>query len=362
MSVAPPAGRSPRPAATRAHRRWIRALAVAAIVVAAGYALWRGLPPPAELVGALRSARGGWLALATLAEAVSIGMFARQQRRLLTAFGVPVSLRRSLALAYARSAIAVIAPAGGALSAGYAFRQFRTRGASAQVAMAATTVCGVLSLTGLVLLYAVGAVPLAAVGPARYPVSGSWPAATAAVLAAAVVIGIVAVVARRRRWPYPAAVRRLATAVAGLGPVRGTLAAVTALPRRDWLAALAFAAASWLSDLACLLASAHAFTLPLSPAALAVGYLTVQLVRQVPATPGGVGVVEASLLIVLVSTGAPRGPAAAAVLVYRLLSCWAVLPVGLAAWAALRPGRPAPDPGDRELELAGQHSLRGEKS
>jgi hypothetical protein len=34
------------------------------------------------------------------------------------------------------------------------------------------------------------------------------------------------------------------------------------------------------------------------------------------------------LLVALVSAGAAHSPAAAAVLIYRLVSCWAIVPVG----------------------------------
>ena len=65
-------------------------------------------------------------------------------------------------------------------------------------------------------------------------------------------------------------------------------------------------------------------------------YLTVQIVRQIPLTPGGLGVIEISLLAGLVSAGAGEAAAAATVLVYRLLSCWLIIPVGLLGWLLLR--------------------------
>jgi uncharacterized membrane protein YbhN (UPF0104 family) len=37
-----------------------------------------------------------------------------------------------------------------------------------------------------------------------------------------------------------------------------------------------------------------------------------------------------------VSAGAPAVPAAAAVLGYRLFSCWLILPAGLVSWLLLR--------------------------
>jgi putative heme transporter len=59
----------------------------------------------------------------------------------------------------------------------------------------------------------------------------------------------------------------------------------------------------------------------------------------VPLTPGGVGVVEAALAAGLTAAGAPALGAAAAVLVYRLISCWLFIPVGGLAALALRRDR-----------------------
>jgi uncharacterized membrane protein YbhN (UPF0104 family) len=44
----------------------------------------------------------------------------------------------------------------------------------------------------------------------------------------------------------------------------------------------------------------------------------------------------AGLIVALTAGGAPVAAATAAVLAYRLLACWALLPVGAACWAGLR--------------------------
>lgn len=53
---------------------------------------------------------------------------------------------------------------------------------------------------------------------------------------------------------------------------------------------------------------------------VATAHLGVQLIRQIPGTAGGIGVIEASLLIALTAAGAEQAVAAAAILVYRVLS------------------------------------------
>jgi uncharacterized protein (TIRG00374 family) len=101
---------------------------------------------------------------------------------------------------------------------------------------------------------------------------------------------------------------------------------------------------NWLFDVACLLAVGRAFGLPVNAVKIVGAYLVVQLIRQIPLTPGGVGMVEASLLLSLVAAGATSDTAAAVVLTYRLLSCWLIAPIGLLSWFTLRanPDRPPP--------------------
>src|SRR5207253_9970492 len=101
----------------------------------------------------------------------------------------------------------------------------------------------------------------------------------------------------------------------------------------QWYAVLGFAALNWLADAGSLLAGVRAVGIDVSTLDVLTAYLAIQLVRQIPVTPGGVGVGEASLLIALTTAGAFQGPAAAAVLAYRVLSYWAVLPIGFACWS-----------------------------
>jgi hypothetical protein len=139
----------------RLRRRLLSVLAVAGGVVAAGLALRGVLQRPADVVGALRIATGGWLALAAVAEALSMSMFARRERRLLGAFGLSISVPRAEALAYAGSALSISMPAGAVVSAGVAYRQYRSRGASHRVAASVIVLSGVLSAAGLAIVYGV---------------------------------------------------------------------------------------------------------------------------------------------------------------------------------------------------------------
>jgi uncharacterized membrane protein YbhN (UPF0104 family) len=104
---------------------------------------------------ALRGAHGWFLFLAVAAELASLRHFALQQRRLLAGFGVGMSLPRALAVTVSRTAMSSSLPGGSAISAAYAFRQFRTAGATQPMAGGVTVLSGLLSGVALALGYGV---------------------------------------------------------------------------------------------------------------------------------------------------------------------------------------------------------------
>lgn len=324
----------------RARRLWRPLLLVAGVLVAA-VAVRGRLPDPASTWTVLRHAGPAWLTAAVVLQLLSITAFAEQQRHLLAGFGVRISTGVSLAISYARAAIATALPAGSAVSAGYAFRQFRSRGAGEPEAAAVMLLPAVASIAGLALLY--GALACTTSPAARILTSA------VAVLLVATAVGIrrrrtstrlVATAVRiRRRSPSakPETPARTPTGGRLRRTLRETYELTRSVPARRWLTVIALAVLNWLGDLACLIAVLHAVGLDLPVRTVAIGYLVTHLVRQIPATPGGIGVIEASLLIALTTAGAATAPAAAAVLIYRLLTCWSVLPIGLICWTALKP-------------------------
>lgn len=324
----------------------IRSAAVLVLLIVAVVSLSGKLPSLTSVSEALVDADTSWLAIAVVAEFMSMGMFARQQRRLLSAFGVHMTRHRALALSYSRSAIAISLPAGSAISAAYAFRQFRTGGASRTTAATVMVLSGLLSFAALFVLYATGALAAFAVhvGAAWQHEQSTTRVSLILALALVVIVGLFAwqsswqIQPRYHRAHRPVAMRwpRLRKLVA---PLSTAITSSREVEGRHWTLALGSAVLNWLTDLLCLYAAARAFHLPVSLAAIGAVYLTVQVVRQVPLTPGGIGVIEVSLLAGLVSAGAGNADAAATVLVYRLLSCWLIIPVGFACWLALR--RPA---------------------
>lgn len=329
--------------------RWWRPVLLVAGLGAAALELHSHLPSVASMWSALSSARPGWLAVALALQMISMSMFAEQQRHLLAGFDVRMRARVSLALSYARSAMSTALPAGSAVSAGYAFRQFRAHGASQPISAAVMLLSGVASVAGLALLYAGDALSWA----------GPWKRTlTVLAVVAAVIMLSVRRVRGNRATPATSAdpVEIPATRWEAVGArlhklartLRETAALAATIPVRRWLVVVLFAALNWLTDLACLLAAVHAVGLAVPARAVATAYLVAQLVRQIPATPGGIGVIEASLIVALTTAGATAGPAVAAVLIYRVLSCWALIPVGMICWTTLKtpPSIPSHEPAE----------------
>jgi uncharacterized protein (TIRG00374 family) len=103
----------------------------------------------------------------------------------------------------------------------------------------------------------------------------------------------------------------------------------------DWNLALITTLAKWVLDAASLYAACRAFDIHINFLQLSAVYLSIQLIRQLPLTPGGIGVIEVALLAALISAGAPEAAATAAVLIYRLFSAWLLIPIGYLAMAAM---------------------------
>ncbi|WP_412743372.1 lysylphosphatidylglycerol synthase transmembrane domain-containing protein [Krasilnikovia sp. MM14-A1004] len=333
------AAAEPAVAASRRRRRlsWSLRLTVLAVAAVAGWFTLRGrVPAPRDVAAMLAGADLRWIAVAILLQFLSQVAFALQQRRLLAGVAVRLSVRQAVAITYSRSAISMVLPAGSAMSAAFAIRQYRRHGAATGTATAVTVLSGLASAAGLALL----------AGAAFAPQVASWLVRTAterpgplvAVLAALAAVGLVPVVAHRHtRWRH--AVRRVARwplAARAVGQARRAVRDVRSVSLRDWAATIAYAAVNWLLDLACLVAAAHAVNVEVPWRHIATAYLAVQIARQIPLTPGGIGLIEASLLAALVAGGIPEAGAAAVVLAYRLISFWLILPPGLTAYVRLR--------------------------
>jgi uncharacterized membrane protein YbhN (UPF0104 family) len=130
-------------------------------------------------------------------------------------------------------------------------------------------------------------------------------------------------------------VRRLRTAACSfLRTALGEARSVHARPARAlalWGGALVFPAL----QASALAAVGQALGLPVPPAHMAVAYLAATVAVALIPTPGGLGSVEAALVVALVAAGGPAAVATAVVLAYRIITVWLPLVPGALTLAAL---------------------------
>jgi putative heme transporter len=279
-----------------------------------------------------------WLAFAVAAELVSMGAFARVQRRMLSAGGARVPMCRMAALTYAANAVSVTFPGGAALSSGYVFRRLRSWGATVPAAGFTIVASGALSTLAFALLAVICAV-----------LAGRGGLSSMVTICAVVVLALAAVWVRRR-WHEPNLLARIAARAlngvnrirhrepdAGLAALQRFTTELSAIkPRsRDWAVGLGFAGLNWVADLACLVACCQAVGANGTSLVLVlVAYIAGMSTSSLSLVPGGLGVVDAAMIFALTQGGVSIVSATAGVLLYRLISFALVVALGWLVWAA----------------------------
>lgn len=297
----------------------------------------------------LTEVEGGWIALAVGAEAASMLVFARLQQRLLRAGGTRLGLGTMTAVTVAANAVTGTLPGGVGWAAAWLFNQLGHRGVSRFLRVWMFLVAGGVSSFALFVVVAGG---VWSAGPHGPVASLRW------LVFLLALIPLVALLLEAFR--STAGVQRLlgagarfVCALPGGGRILGGADAVvsrfTAVRLRawGWAEVLGLALANWLCDCVVVVAALEALRVPVPWRAILVIYGLTQISASIPITPGGVGVVAGSLGALLHAYGVPAAGATAAVLLYRLLSYWALVPVGWGVWAVLewtarRSGRPVP--------------------
>jgi uncharacterized protein (TIRG00374 family) len=119
--------------------------------------------------------------------------------------------------------------------------------------------------------------------------------------------------------------------------------------------AAGWALANWLLDAASLFVFVGAFGHWVNPDGLLVAYGLANVLAAIPLTPGGLGVIEATLTSALVGFDTTRAVAILGVLAYRFVNFWLPIPVGGLTYLSLQV-----DPGhtDRSVRLAHLRNVR----
>ncbi|MEU4850603.1 lysylphosphatidylglycerol synthase transmembrane domain-containing protein [Streptomyces gilvosporeus] len=275
------------------------------------------------------------LTVAVGVEALSVACFAAVPRWLLREGGVWWSLRRMAAIVVAANAVAGALPGGAALASAWTFRQLNRRGVEPALAAAVLVSAGALAALGLSILIVVGMFTVGATG------------ATAVLRPAAGLLGLallfgLAVFSMSRFAGTRAALRRCWVRAgrrsARVCRAQQALAQVVEQIRslrpgfRTWLRPAVLALLNWTFDAACLAACLWALGVGVPWHGLLLAYGLTQIPGSLRLTPGSLGVVEASLSVLLVLYGLSPGSAIGATLLYRAISYWALQPIGWACW------------------------------
>jgi uncharacterized membrane protein YbhN (UPF0104 family) len=93
-------------------------------------------------------------------------------------------------------------------------------------------------------------------------------------------------------------------------------------------------------DFCCLLCAFGAVHAAVPQSGVLLAYGAAQVVGSLPIVPGGIGIIEGSLAVVLMQCGAGRVPALSATLVYRIVSFWLVIAIGWITVGVLARRRP----------------------
>lgn len=313
-------------------RRWIWIIIGLAGVLLAARAVAGSRAELLAAVSNLGRVSWIWLGPAIAAECCAFTALAFAMRRMLRAGGVNVSVGALARLAVASQAVGSVLPAGYLISGVVVLRVLARRGVSQLLALWMLAIAGLLYVVALLLIGLVGA-QLAPAGR-NVPDLRLAAAITLGVLVAVFVTGMA--VARLRKHPWT--VHEMAARMPG-GPLKrligGDVLANVSLGRRGWGVVFLWTLLYWISDVACLAIAFFAVGAALPWQGLLIAYAAGQLTTLLPVTPGGLGVTEGTMSVALAAYGGPA-TALAAVLLYRLIAYWAVLPAGGVCYLSLR--------------------------
>ena len=312
-------------------------------MAAAGLAIYLLLPSLTRVLASwprLLTLAPAWLAVALVAEVASFTCaFALQRLALQTREWYSV-----VTAGLAGNALSGILPGGAAVGAGLQFEMLSNAGFDTDAAVGALTAFSLLEV-GALLAMPVVVVPAVLAGTAISP--GLEHTALLG-LGMFCLLAIVGGVLLKTDRPL-AAVGRAAQALRNR-ITRGRRPPLTGLDTRllserdtirsvlghNWWQALLLTAGRLGFDFGCLLAALRATGTHPQHALVLLAYAAANVVELVPITPGGLGLVEASLAGLLVLAGVHGGDALLATLAYRLASYWLPLSAGLPAYLLYR--------------------------
>jgi uncharacterized protein (TIRG00374 family) len=316
--------------------------------VVAGAAVYLVMPALIAVLGAwprLSTLNPIWFTVALAAELISFACNFALQRLALRTRGWFAVVTAGLA----GNAVTDSLPGGDAAGAAVQFRMLTTAGFDTDTAVGGLTAFSLLGVGGLLAL-PLFALPTILVGA---PVSRGLVHTALLGVAGFVLYAIFGVIVLRRDRPL-AALGRAAQNLwnrltRGRRPVTGLdkrllveRDTVRAVLGEHWWQAALLTAGRLGFDYGCLLAALRATGAEPKPSLVLLAYSAAGIIALFPVTPGGLGIVEASLSGLLILAGAHPGYAVLATLAYRIASYWLPLLAGPPAYLLFRHryGRP----------------------
>jgi uncharacterized protein (TIRG00374 family) len=320
-------------------------------VAVAGAAIYLVLPRLMAVLGAwprLSTLNPAWFTVALAAELASFSCnFALQRLALRTKGWFPV-----VTAGLAGNAVTNSLPGGDAAGAAVQFSMLTTAGFDTDTAVGGLTSFSLLEVGGLLVL-PIFALPAILAG---VPVTRGLVHTALLGVAAFALYAIFGVIVLRTDWPL-ATLGRVAQNLWNR-ITRGHRQPVTGLDERllaerdtiravlgkNWRQAVLLTVGRLGFDYGCLLAALRATGTGPQPSLVLLAYAAAGIVALFPVTPGGLGVVEASLSGLLILAGVRASYAVLATLAYRIASYWLPLLAGPPAYLLFRHryGRPAP--------------------
>lgn len=297
-----------------------RVLPWAAVALLIGELVW-AWPFIVTAVGTLPQASATALVVALLAEAGSVVAFAATTSAALRATGGTVRLTAAVATTVAAGAVHNLLPGGNVFATAFTFSRLRRWGASTAAATWCLAISGLVCSASLALIAGVGLL------------AGSTSDAQSQLISAAVsVLAVIAIAAIAR---HPGRLQRIAECLMrgwnrltrspadrGLAWLQRTAVDLTSVRPTvaDWGRMGGASLANWTFDLAAFVACLWAFGASVPLSAMLLVYVAGMAASSLSPLPGGIGVVEAAMIVSLTATGLAAPLAVGAVLSYRLIA------------------------------------------
>ena len=322
--------------------RWIVHGVLLVALVAGIFGLLPRLGGLTRDAAGLRHARPVFLAAAVVAQAVSLGSYAQLYRQVLAALGARIRFRLAADVILATFFVSHLTPFGSATGTLVNASALETDGIPAATTGEAIALTSLTSTIALIILFGTGFAATAGrhVSHQYLVLAGVALFLVVIVLATVLAVGAhPAIVGQAGRWAASVA-RHVRPSIdpdkAAQTTTRLASLARTALTGRDFAVSSGFASGNLLFDLLSfdLVFLALRYQPGFGP--LAVAYAAANIASAIPLTPGGLGVIEVTLVAVTVGFGAPRATAVLAVLGYRIVEFWLPLIPGAIAYIRLR--------------------------